>query len=627
MSNPTDRPRSNVVARRVNGKLQDLSDPIRSGAEVEEVTLTEPDGLDILRHTLAAQVLGRAVKSLYPDSKLAIGPTITDGFYYDIQTDVPISSEDLPKIEEKMREIIAENRAVKKAWVERSSAISLFEKRSENFKVEILEADDAESFSIYEQVGSDFVDLCRGPHLESLGLIDPAAFALVSVSGAYWRGDSQNAMLTRIYGTAWSTRKELRIHLDRLEEAKRRDHRLLAAKMGLFHLGPESPGQVFWHPAGWTLFQELTGFIREKLRANDYQEVNTPRMVSQQLYERSGHWSKFGTENMFTSEAYGESFALKPMNCPSHILLYQHDQRSYRDLPVRLAEFGNCYRRELSGALHGLMRVTSMTQDDAHVFCTLDQVQEEIVVLNAMIEEIYRTLGFENYYVRFSDRPARRIGDDETWDRAEGALLAACEAAGVKTVPNPGEGAFYGPKLEYVLTDSLGRDWQCGTIQLDFNLPERLGATYVAPSGARERPVMIHRAIIGTVERFLGIFLEQHAKWLPLWIAPTQIAFSPISEGQAEHAKALAETFRADGLRAEWDRNHDDRISQRIRDHSQSRVPLIAVIGDQEVSDGTVSLRMLGNKRSVSLPVDELRGRLSREVRTRSLNPSGILEA
>ncbi|MGH3866611.1 MAG: threonine--tRNA ligase [Pseudonocardiaceae bacterium] len=614
-----------VVARRVDGRLQDLSDAVEPGADVEEVTLDDADGVDTLRHTIVAQVLGRAIKSLYPGSSLAVGPTITDGFYYDVSTETPISSEDLSRIEEKMREIVSEGRSIEKTWIDRDAAIALFEARSEPFKVQIIEDDEAKTFSIYEQVGTDFVDLCRGPHLESLGQIDVSSFTLTSVAGAYWRGDSRNAMLTRIYGTAWRTGKELRLHLERLEEAKRRDHRLLATKMDLFHFSADSPGQVFWHSAGWTMYQELTGFIREKLRQYEYDEVNTPRLVSQQLYERSGHWAKFGTENMFTTEAYGETFALKPMNCPSHITVYKHSQHSYRDLPIRFAEFGNCYRRELSGALHGLMRVTSMTQDDAHVFCTMDQVRHEILVLNSMIKDIYRTLGFENYYVRFADRPPRRIGDDATWDRAEAALLAACEEAGLETVPNPGEGAFYGPKLEYVLTDSLGRDWQCGTIQLDFNLPERLDATYVTSDGSRERPVMIHRAIIGTIERFLGIFLEQHAKWLPLWISPMQISFAAISEGQAEHSRQLAERFRAAGLRASWDRNYDDRISQRIRDHSQARVPLVGVVGDNEVSDGTVSLRVLGGNRSTSVPVDELLARLSHEVRTRSSDPGGII--
>lgn len=613
-----------AVATRTGGRLQDLSDPVEPGVPAEPVTLADQDGLDVLRHTVAAQVLGRAVKSLYPGAELAIGPTIADGFYYDVRTDTPISADDLPRIEERMREIVVEGREIRKVWLGRADAIALFQDRAEPFKVQIVEDDDAASFSVYEQDGTGFTDLCRGPHLPSLRMIDPAAFALTGVSGAYWRGDSRNAMLTRIYGTCWRTGKELRIHLERLEEAKRRDHRLLATRMDLFHFAPESPGQVYWHAPGWTMFQELTDLIREKLGENGYQEVNTPRMVSRDLYERSGHWGKFGTENMFTSDAYGDKFALKPMNCPSHILLYQHDQRSYRDLPLRLAEFGNCYRRELSGTLHGLMRVTSMTQDDAHVFCTLDQVEDEIILLNSMIEDIYRTLGFQDYHVRFADRPERRIGDDSTWDSAEAALLSACAKAGVDTVLNSGEGAFYGPKLEYVLTDSLGRDWQCGTIQLDFNLPERLGATYVAPGGARERPVMIHRAIIGTLERFLGIFLEQHAKWLPLWIAPTQIAFSPVAEGQVEHARHLAQRFRALRLRAVSDRNHDERLAQRIRTHTHARTPLVGVVGDQEVRDGTVSLRVLGQKRMITVSADELLARLEREVRTRSSAPDGI---
>ena len=609
----------------MDGELSDLSDPVGQDSKVEEIALDSPEGLDILRHTVVAQVLGRAIKDLYPGSSLAVGPTIAEGFYYDVRTSEPISVDDLPKIEAKMREIVAEGRAVKKTWVDKAQALTTFEARREPFKIEIIEEDGGSKFSLYEQVGDDFVDLCRGPHLESLAQIDAEAFTLTSVSGAYWRGDSNNMMLTRIYGTAWRTRKELRVYLERIEEAKRRDHRLLAANMDLFHFSADSPGQVFWHPAGWTMYQELIGFIREKLQKYDYREVNTPRLVSRRLYERSGHWEKFGPENMFTSEAYGETLALKPMNCPSHIEIYKHQQHSYRDLPLRLAEFGNCYRRELSGALHGLMRVTSMTQDDAHVLCTMDQIRHEILILNSMIKDVYQALGFESYYVRFADRPERRVGDDATWDAAEAALLGACADAGVEAAANPGEGAFYGPKLEYVLTDSLGRDWQCGTIQLDFNLPERLGATYIAPDSSRQTPVMIHRAIIGTVERFLGIFLEQHAKWLPLWISPVQVTFSAITDEQAAYTQELSARFREASLRASWDQDTSERISQRIRNHSMARVPLVAVIGDNEVKDGSVSLRILGDRRSTSMPVEDLLVRLLREVKEKSGSPDGML--
>lgn len=607
-----------LVAARVDGQLVDLSDRPKA-VSGEPVTLRDPNGLDILRHTIAAQVLGRALKLVYPGAQLAIGPTVADGFYYDVATDEPISSEDLDRIEEKMREIIREGAGITKRWLSRESVLALFESRNEPFKVEIITDDLGEAFSVYEQDGTDFVDLCRGPHLPSLALIDPKSFTLTSVAGAYWRGDNNRQMLTRIYGTAWRNGKELRVHLERVEEAKRRDHRLLAQKMDLFHFSADSPGQVFWHAGGWTMYSELVGFIREQLRAYDYEEINTPRMVSRALYERSGHWAKFGTENMFTTETYGATFAWKPMNCPSHITVYNQRQHSYRDLPLRYAEFGNCYRKELTGALHGLMRVTSMTQDDAHIFCTMDQVQGEIVALNSMINTIYATLGFSDFYVRFADRPARRLGDDDLWDRAESALRSACVEADVETVLNPGEGAFYGPKLEYVLRDSLGREWQCGTIQLDFNLPERLDATYASADGGKARPVIIHRAIIGTIERFLGIFLEQHATWLPLWIAPTQIIFTAISEGQASYSEQLTSRFRGAGLRARWDRGFDDRIAQRIRDHSSSRVPLIGVVGDTEERDGTVSVRRLGDKRSVVVGADELLDQICAEVSSRAL--------
>ena len=622
----SDGQRRRIVAARVDGELRDLVDAPADSPGLELVTIGDPDGLDVLRHTIAAQVLGRALVNLYPGAKLGVGPTTDDGFYYDVLTSEPVSSDDLERIEAEMRRIIAEGSAIEKRRVPRADAESLFAERDQEFKLEIIaDAPDDDAFNIYEQGDTEFVDLCRGPHLRSLSQIDPDSFALIRVAGAYWRGDSDRPMLTRVYGTAWRNAKELRTYLKRLEEAKRRDHRSTAQKLSLFHFSPDCPGQVFWLPNGWTMYTELQEFIRETLAKYRYNEINTPRIVSRAMYERSGHWEKFGTDDMFITEAYKGEFALKPMNCPSHVEVFKSSPRSYRALPLRFAEFGNCYRREQSGALHGLMRVASMTQDDAHIFCTMDQVEDEIVALNSMIEETYSTLGFDDYFVRFSDRPPKRIGDDATWDRAEAALLAACDAAGVKTVPNPGEGAFYGPKLEYVLTDAIGRQWQCGTIQLDFNLPTRLDATYTATEGSKERPVMIHRAILGTLERFLGIFLEQFADGLPLWIAPVQIAFLPVTEEHVDAAVELADRFRAAGIRAIGDVDTDGSVGGRVKGHVINRVPLIGVIGDREVETGTVMVRRLGVKEQESASSQVVLDSLLEEIGRREPSPSTVL--
>lgn len=626
-SAPTRRKRGTdvVAAKRVGSRLVDLTDPEASASNSEDVFLSEPAGLDVLRRTVAEQVLGRALKTLFADVRLGEAQITEDGFYYDVLVDAGLSADDLPRLESKMRSIIQEGAALRRFQASRIDVVSRLESGGESFKLELVQESNSPEVTLYEQVDTGFVQISEGPLLASLAWINQDSFALTSVSGAYWRGDSNNPMLTRISGTAWQDSKALHLHIERLEEARRRDHRTLANKMDLFHFSPASPGQVFWHSAGWTMYQELTGLIREKLRQYNYEEINTPRLVSKSLYEQSGHWEKFGTGNMFTTEGYGETYALKPMNCPSHILVYNDAPHSYRDLPVRFAEFGNCFRRELSGTLHGLMRVTSMTQDDAHVFCTMAQVQEEILILNDMIKDIYGILGFSNYYVRFSDRPELRIGDDATWDRAESALLEACAEAGIETVLNPGEGAFYGPKLEYVLTDSIGRDWQCGTIQLDFNLPDRLDASYTTPEGTSERPVMIHRAIIGTVERFMGIFLEQHAFSLPLWISPTQIVFSAISDSQASFAQELADKFRGSGIRASFDRDQSERISNRVRQHSEKRIPLIAVVGEREITEGTVSLRVLGTRETVPVSVDDLLERMTSHIADRELSVATLL--
>ena len=608
MPTPTHRLDVPVAVHLPDGTLVDLTDtaPETNLDGLRSVTLRSDEGLDILRHTLAAQVLARAVKQLYPEAELGAGPTVENGFYYDVRTDKPISADDLPAIEQAMREIIAKGATITKRWLSISEAKRLFQDKNEPFKVEIIdtaEAEGASQVSVYYQDGSDFVDLCRGPHLPRIGIVDPEAFNLISVSGSYWRGDSQRPSMTRIHGTAWRNKKELRTHLDLLADAKRRDHRTLARAMGLFHLdGNACPGQVFWRGPGWRMFTLLSDFVTERALAAGHEVVNTPRLVSRPVYEVSGHWEKFGTENMFTTDAYGGgTLALKPMNCPEHVLLYNSEQHSYRDLPVRFAEFGNCYRRELPGALHGLMRVVSMTQDDAHVICAPEQVRDEIVHLHKLIDGVYQTLGFSDYYVRFADRPERRIGSDAVWDAAESALMDACVAAGVEVVSNPGEGAFYGPKLEYVLRDVLGREWQCGTVQLDFNLPSRFGATYTTSDATAATPVMIHRAIIGTVERFLGIFLEHHADWIPFWIAPTQVALVPAST--SDYPDQVHRSLIDAGIRCVLDTS-GDRLANVVRRHSSARVPLIVVVGDQEAEHQTVSVRRFGSRATHTVPLD-----------------------
>jgi threonyl-tRNA synthetase len=607
---------NNAVAIDVNGVLQDLSDEVGDEAQVSIVTLDSEQGLEIMRHTIAAQVFGRAVKTIYPNAELAIGPTVKDGFYYDVDFKEKITAEDLAKIEEEMRKVVSEGRSIVKMKYSREAALELFAKRREGYKKQIIdESTEGDFFNIYQQEGTDFIDLCRGPHLPSLKQV--GAFKLTQVAGAYWRGNNNNPMLTRIYGTAWKNEKQLNAHLEQQAEIERRDHRKLNQKMDLFHFSNESPGQVFWHEKGWTAYKELEGFVREKLKKNDYKEVNTPRMVSKSMYMRSGHWEKFGTNNMFVAEAYGDLFALKPMNCPSHVELFNNSPKSYKDLPLRIAEFGNCYRQELSGALHGLMRVTSMTQDDAHIFCTLDQIKDEIVNLNAMIDETYTDLGFTNYYVRFSDRPEKRIGSDAVWDKAESSLKEACDAAGVNWIINPGEGAFYGPKLEYVLTDAIGRDWQCGTIQLDFNLPERLDASYTNNEGKKERPVMIHRAILGTLERFMGIYLEHHAGNLPLWISPSQIVFSGITDNNKNHVQALTDRFKAEGIRATHD-NRNEKINYKIREHMNAKTAIVGIVGDKEQTENAVTIRRLGSNEQVKLPADELLSIMKEEIKTRT---------
>ncbi len=590
-----------ALAIEVDGELRDLSDPVGRDAKVRIITRDDPEGLELIRHD-AAHVMAEAVQELYPGTQVTIGPVIENGFYYDFFRNEPFTTEDLPKIEKKMREIIARNAPFTKKVVPRDEAIRIFRDMGEEFKVELIESiPEEEDVKIYSQ--GEWFDLCRGPHLPSTGKVGDA-FKLMKVAGAYWRGDANRPMLTRIYGTAWADRKQLKEYLHRLEEAEKRDHRRLGREMDLFHFQEEAPGSVFWHPKGWTVFRELMNYLRRVQQGAGYVEVNSPDMMDRSLWEQSGHWEKF-RENMFVTETEdGRVFALKPMNCPGHVQIFKHGLKSYRDLPVRMAEFGKVHRYEPSGALHGLMRVRSFTQDDAHIFCTHEQIEEECIRVHRLILDIYRDFGFEDVRIKFSDRPEKRVGSDEVWDAAESALKAAVEAAGGEFELNPGEGAFYGPKLEYVLRDAIGRDWQCGTVQLDFNLPGRFGAFYVGADGEKHTPVMIHRAMFGSLERFFGILLEHHAGHLPLWLAPVQAVVATITSDADDYARQVVRRLQAAGLRAEADLRNE-KINYKVREHSLAKVPVILVVGKREVEEEAVNMRRLGSKEQKAMKVAE----------------------
>ena len=611
-----------AVAIEVNGEEQDLSETIANDAAVSILTTRTPAGLDIMRHTITAQVLARACRELFEGCKLAIGPTIENGFYYDIEFDRALTLDDLPIIEKRMKEIIAQKHPINRKMVARADVIELFKSRNEPYKIEIVDgAPDQDMFPIYFQEGSEFLDLCRGPHLPNLDRI--GAFKLTKLAGAYWRGDNKNKMLTRIYGTAFASKKELRQYLRNLEEAEKRDHRKLAKQLDLFHFQEEAVGQVFWHHKGWTIFQALQDYVRTKLRAHDYQEVNTPQIVSKTLYEKSGHWDKFGTDNMFVTDAYDQQAALKPMNCPCHVQIFNQGVKSYRDLPLRMSEFGTCMRHETRGALHGIMRVTSMTQDDGHIFCTPEQIESEVIMLCELIKEMYAEFGFAEPFVKFSDRPEMRVGSDDVWDAAEAALRNACDAAGLEWTLNPGEGAFYGPKLEFVLKDCIGRQWQCGTIQLDFNLPTRLSSEYITDTDSRAAPVMIHRALLGSLERFTGILIEHFAGHFPLWMAPVQVMLTGISEKQESAVVELRERLKAEGFRVEYDLRNE-KVNYKVREHSLQKIPMIGVLGDREVENGTVTIRRFGSQKPSVLSVDEWIDTMHTEIRSRQLPPAPL---
>lgn len=589
------------VAMVLDGTLTDLTNPLHDGAIVEIVTRDDERALELIRHD-AAHVMAEAVQELFPGTQVTIGPVIEDGFFYDFARDEPFTLDDLPKIEAKMKEIIQRNaRFTKQVW-SREDTAKAFADMGEGYKVELLDAiPEGEDVNIYHQ--GDWFDMCRGPHMVSTGQIGQA-FKLMKVAGAYWRGDSDNAMLTRIYGTAWNNEKDLKAYLTRLEEAEKRDHRKLGREMNLFHFQDEGPGSVFWHEKGWSLFQNLINYMRRRNDGADYDEVNTPDMLDRSLWEASGHWEKFG-ESMYTTTTPDDRvFALKPMNCPGHVQVFKNGLKSYRDLPAKISEFGKVHRYEPSGALHGLMRVRSFTQDDAHVFVADDQITQECLAIHNLLLSIYADFGFTEIRIKFSDRPEKRVGSDEVWDEAEAALKTAVEAAGDAYTLNPGEGAFYGPKLEYVLRDAIGRDWQCGTLQVDLNLPERLGAFYIGSDGEKHTPVMLHRAIFGSLERFTGILIEHHAGHFPLWLAPLQIMIATITSEADEYAAKVRDAMRAAGLRVDADLRNE-KINYKVREHSLGKVPAIIALGGREAEQGTVSIRRIGSKQQTVMTLEE----------------------
>jgi threonyl-tRNA synthetase len=603
-----------AVAVRVDGELWDLSRDIEADAAIEIITRDSDDGVELLRHD-AAHVLAEAVKELWPETQVTIGPAIENGFYYDFAREDAFTEEDLQVIETRMKEIVDRDETIEREVWDRDEAVDFFRGIGETYKAEIIAAiPSGEALTLYRQ--GDFIDLCRGPHLPSTGKLGKA-FKLTHVSGAYWRGDSNNEMLQRVYGTAWSNDKQLRQYLHMLEEAEKRDHRRLGKVMDLYHFQEEAPGAVFWHPNGWTLFQNLIGYMRQQNLEAGYREINTPELMDRSLWEASGHWETFGDSMYSTETVDGRSYAIKPMNCPGHVQVFKQGITSYRDLPCRLAEFGKCHRYEPSGALHGMMRVRAFTQDDAHIFCTAEQITDESIAVCKLILEIYSTFGFDDVRIKYADRPEIRVGEDAVWDQAEAALIKALEVSGLDYTHNPGEGAFYGPKLEFVLRDAIGRDWQCGTLQVDLNMPGRLGATYIGEDGNKHVPVMLHRAIFGSLERFIGILIEHHAGNLPLWLSSIQIKVLTITSEADEFAEEVAGTLRAAGLRAETDLRNE-KISYKVREHSVAKVPVLLAIGQREVETRSVAMRRLGSKKQRVISLDDAVKELAEEVRTRT---------
>ncbi len=604
-----------ALAGKVDGRLVDTSCPIESDAAVAIVTARDPEGLEIIRHS-TAHLLAQAVQQIYPDAQVTIGPVIEDGFYYDFAYSRPFTPEDLERFEARMRELAKADLTVERRVMPRDEAIETFKRLGEYYKAEIIASiPPGEDISLYGQ--GEWFDLCRGPHVPSTGKL--GAFKLMKVAGAYWRGDSRNEMLQRIYGTAWPDEKSLKAYLHRLEEAEKRDHRRIGKEQDLFHFQEEAPGAVFWHPKGWTVFQTLIDYMRARQDDAGYQEINTPDLMDVSLWVQSGHMEKFG-ENMYIAETADErKFCMKPMNCPGHVQVFKQGLKSYRDLPLRYSEFGKVHRYEPSGALHGLMRVRAFTQDDAHIFCTEDQLQDECIAVTRLILDIYRDFGFEDVLVKFSDRPEKRIGSDETWDRSEAALKAAVEAAGLEYGLNPGEGAFYGPKLEFVLRDAIGRDWQCGTLQVDLNLPARLGASFIAEDSQKHSPVMLHRALFGSLERFIGILIEHHAGRLPAWLAPVQAVVLNITDAQEGYCQRAVEFLKNQGLRVETDLRNE-KVGFKIREHTLQRVPYLLVAGDREAGSESLAVRTRAGKDLGAMPLEAIARGLVGEVASRGRN-------
>ncbi len=591
-----------AVAMKINGLQRDLCDPIYEDSSISIITINSKEGLEIMRHTLTAQVLARAVKNIFSNTKLAIGPTIDDGFYYDFLFENPISTEDFFKIEEEMKSIISKGYSIKKKIFSKNDTLKLFEKRDEKYKIKIIqESEQDENFQIYEQGDTDFIDLCRGPHLPNLGFI--GEFKLTKLAGAYWRGNSKNEMLQRIYGTAWLNKKDLEQYLNMIEEAEKRDHRKLGKELKYFHFQEDAPGSVFWHPKGWKIYTLIMDYMREKLSKANYHEVNTPLMLDRSLWEASGHWDKF-REQMFTSEVDEKILAIKPMNCPCHVQIFKQGIRSYKELPFRMSEFGCCHRNEPSGALHGLLRVRAFTQDDAHIFCSESQIKDETEKFCNLLTEIYKDFGFEDIRIKFSDRPEKRAGDDSTWDQAEDSLLNAIKEAGYNYELNPGEGAFYGPKLEFILRDAIGREWQCGTLQVDFVLPQRLDASYVSENGEKKRPVMLHRAILGSFERFIGILLENNSGKLPNWLSPVQIVIVNVNDDVLEYSKEIKKILTQSKFRCQID-TRNEKINYKIREHSNLKIPYILVLGKKELENRSVSVRVIGSTKVEEIKLEQ----------------------
>ena len=610
-----------AVAVTINGEQKDLLDALPNNASVSIITIKSEEGLEIMRHTLTAQVLAQAIKNLYPDAKLAIGPTIENGFYYDTLFPKPISSDDLSNIENEMRKIISTKSKINKTLHSKKDAITKFKEINENFKAEIInESEQTKDFQIYEQTKSGFIDLCRGPHLPSLDYI--GEFKLTKISGAYWKGNAENQMLTRIYGTAWRTQKELDHYLTQQEEAEKRDHRKIGKEMNLFHFQDDAPGMVFWHPAGWTVYRELQNYMRMMQAKNGYEEIRTPEILDRKLWEKSGHWDKY-RENMFITEIDEEHAnekrinALKPMNCPCHVQVYNYGLKSYKDLPVRFSEFGSLHRYEPSGTMHGLMRVRGFTQDDGHIFCTEDQIEDETKKFIQLLSRVYSDLGFTDFVIKLSTRPEKRMGTNKIWDKSEKSLRDAIEKLDLKYEIDEGGGAFYGPKLDFILTDAIGRDWQCGTLQADFNLPERFNSTYIDENGSKLVPVLLHRAVLGSFERFIGIMLENYGGNLPFWLAPRQVAIATITDSSSEYAYTLFESLESNNIRVHLD-DRNEQIGYKIREHSLLKIPYIVAVGSKEVQNNSVSVRTFGSEKTTTMTKEDF----LTDCLSKNINPS-----